>query len=222
MPRKSSPDTLIVRGLSADDQAWLASESERLGVDPENLVRAMIRQRRGLRVVPAEDETSPQPRVIPFEFTPPTTVPIDPEDLRIMRERMDARAQATPQLALHPDLDDGGIDLSPEAAEPGLDEVMAARPPLFAQKEARPSPWNGPRQRHVAPHRPAPERAVAPPRVLGAISAFTLIKPLGLSERTVRAPMQGDGIGNVMKQNNVWAGFSSGGSRRDNQCANRS
>jgi hypothetical protein len=100
-----------------------------------------------------------------------------------------------------------------------LDEVMAAAPPSFLtgqpeqrRSEPRPSPWNGPRQRW--PPRSAPERAVAPPRVMGAISAFTLIQPLGLSERTVRGTMQGDGAANVMHQNNTWAGFSSGGSRR--------
>jgi hypothetical protein len=206
MPRKSSPDTLVVRGLSADDQAWLASESERLGVDPENLVRAMIRQRRGLRVVPAEDETLPT-----------TLMSAELASEADYHRSLAVAERLSRQPRLESDDAADGI-VSPD--EQSLDEVMAARP-LFAQHRpegphnSQGSPWTGsPRQHRVVPPRPAPQRAVAPPQVSGAFSAFTLIQPLGLSERTVRGTMQGDGAGNVMRQNNTWAGFSSGGSRR--------
>lgn len=43
--RSAKADQLIIKGLSEADQQWLAEESARLGCDPENLVRMMIRQR---------------------------------------------------------------------------------------------------------------------------------------------------------------------------------
>jgi hypothetical protein len=39
--RAASPDKLTIIGLSEADQQWLANESERLGLDRENLVRML-------------------------------------------------------------------------------------------------------------------------------------------------------------------------------------
>jgi hypothetical protein len=91
-----------------------------------------------------------------------------------------------------------------------LDEVMTAGPGLF-DHPADPKPARSPR----AASRPyqLPRAPVATPRVAGAFSAFSLVKPVGLSDRVAHAPMQGDGVGNVAKQNNTWLGFSNGSRR---------
>jgi hypothetical protein len=206
MPRKSSPDTLIVRGLSADDQAWLASESERLGVDAENLVRAMIRQRRGLRVVPAEDETSPT-TLMSAELAE-----ADYREALSVAERLSRRPHLEADAAA---MQSDGIGPDDELT---LDALMAAQPSLTERPpEPQRSPWIGPQRSHNRMHparRSQASAAAVAPRVAGAFSAFTLVKPVGLSDRVALGPTQGDGPGNVMRQNSTWLGFSNGGSRR--------
>jgi hypothetical protein len=176
MARKPRTDRLTISGLSADDLAWLNAESDRLGIDPENLIRSLIRRRVTLYVVSSDD-------------IPP------------------AGGQGLTEPEFHDNATLGGSIVLDDAS---LDEVMASPPTLTA-----PAPARRPAQR--IPRNEAPRRAVhavAAPRVAGAFSAFSLVKPVGLSDRVARGPAQGDGIGNVMRQNSTWAGFSNGGSRR--------
>jgi hypothetical protein len=45
MSRTKAGLRIIVGGLTDDDMSWLQSEADRLGIDPEGVVRATIRQR---------------------------------------------------------------------------------------------------------------------------------------------------------------------------------
>jgi hypothetical protein len=172
-------------------QAWLASEADRLGLDTENLVRMMIRQRRGLRVVPDEADSY-------------ATV-------------ADYRQSLAVDERLHPDLDDGGAELSDNIAEPGLDEVLAAPPSLTNSLQPRSSPWQGPprqryqSQRPPARYMPVPIASAGGPKASGgAFAAFSLTRFVGLSDNATRGYVQFDGRGNVMREANKHFGFSPG------------
>lgn len=48
------PTKLTIAALTGEDRAWLGAESGRIGCDPENLVRMMIRQRMAVRPLAIE------------------------------------------------------------------------------------------------------------------------------------------------------------------------
>jgi hypothetical protein len=199
MPRVKRIDRLTVSGLTEADQQWLAAESERLGIDPENIVRAMIRARRSLHLV---------------EDVPP----VDGAALRSSYEE---------QLDPAPIFRSAAQDLPEQNGtfpddDASLADVMRAPPSIVGRPaEPRASPWNASGR---AAGRYQPARAALPARSSvaatpapnvggGAFAAFTLVQPVGLSDRVVRGPMQGDGLGNVLRQNNTWLGFSNGSRR---------
>jgi hypothetical protein len=199
MPRKTRADRLTIDGLSEADQQWLASESERLGIDPPNLIRSLIRRRVTLFIASSDDIA---PKAYVEAHRRPDAELASETDYR-QSLAVDERLYQQP----HPDVD----GVPPDDAS--LDELMAAQPSLTERPvEPRRSPWRGPTpQRRVSPSRPAAAVA-APPRVLGAVSAFTLVQPLGLSDNVQRSNAMYDGRNNVMRDNNRWLGFT--GTRR--------
>ncbi len=186
----TKPDRLTIRGLSADDQAWLAAESDRLGCDPENLVRMMIRQRigPGTIVQQAEVYQEPAPR------------------LRTIY----------PELARDPDPDEpDGTPLPEPAADPtdegSLDDLMAAGPSILddAVRTTQRAPVAVPAfdpfdrfgGRGLRYQRPAQRRqAVARPN-MGAFSAGSMTRPVGVNPDVAGGNSSGDGVGNVMRDN---------------------
>jgi hypothetical protein len=195
--RSAKPDQLTIRGLSGDDQAWLKAESERLGCDPENLVRMMIRQR-----IMSHSEPPPNGGGYrePYDEQP------------VHRAYNGASAYTEPEPPLAPEVD---IPPDPDGGEPTLDQLMAAPPPLVDSPPPRP-----PTRNYASFQRPRyqPARAsqnVVPIRPVypgGAFGAFSLTQPLGLHENVQRANAMGDASGNVMRDNFRHFGFS--GSRR--------
>lgn len=151
--RSSSPDKLTIKGLSAEDQKWLQEESDRLGCDPENLVRMMIRQRSA--------PTPPQPprgggvRYEPITPTMSYTYPDDAVDAAVESD--------TPTI---------------NQAEPSLDEVMSAPPSFLEEPRPRPVPRSAPYvnpTRNIVPMR----RHYGG----GAFGAGSMTAPAGPSER---------------------------------------
>jgi hypothetical protein len=105
--------------------------------------------------------------------------------------------------------DDVEVPRDPESG-PELDALLR-NAPTFSDppRQPRRSPWSEPRPSRS----PAPRAAAPSPPVGGAFGAFSLVVPLGISDRVSRAPIQGDGTMNVVRQNNTWLGFSNGSRR---------
>lgn len=194
--RSASPDKLTIKGLSQDDQEWLKEESERLGCDPENLVRMMIRQRQAPNTV----VTPPPPRGGGYRHEPKYG---DWRDSPIISD------DAVPAL---------GAETEPtiNEADESLDALMSAGPPLLDEviQHARPTGMN------VAPRpaaRPTPYDPIARQRsgrgmqfqrstnVLpyprGGMDAFTETEFVGVNRDVIGSNMMGDARGNVMRDN---------------------
>jgi hypothetical protein len=178
--RSSSPDKLTIKGLSQDDQDWLRAESDRLGCDPENLVRMMIRQRS------APTPPAPQPpngggyRPGYYQWA---DSPLTSDVTRGADQGPDLPHHAPPTI---------------NEAEPSLDALMAAGPSLLDDPPApvvrlRPSP-----SRMHVPMRPMRERTPYP---RGGFDAFTETEFVGINQAVIGANMMGDGSGNVMRDN---------------------
>jgi hypothetical protein len=202
MARTKATDRLTIKGLSADDLAWLKEESDRLGCDPENLVRMMIRQRSAAVVVP-----------VGFSPTPPP-------DGRSWRTHSAIRDND--ELGRHFPEDgysQGGSP--PNEAEPSLDEVMAGQPDLAQQASPLPtkpviaySPTAGIAGRGTQYQRPPvaagtprlPYGPYAPPRNVvpypqGAYSAFSETELVSVDPDYIGKNSLGDGRMNVMRDN---------------------
>jgi hypothetical protein len=200
MAKSKATDHLTIRGLSSDDQAWLKAESERLGCDPENLVRMMIRQR---MVSTPEPPTTGGGYREPY-YEQPTH-----------RAYNGAAAHDQPDPPLAPEVD---VPADPDGGEPTLDQIMAAPPP-FVDKPAPPrsrQPYISAGHGSRYQQRQTPSRnnivPISPIYAGGAFGAFSLTQPLGLSESAPRGNMMGDAAGNIMRDNFRHFGFS--GSRR--------
>ena len=175
MPKRSaSTDKLTIKNLSAEDQAWLKEESDRLGCDPENLVRMMIRQRMIAR--------GPTPPDGGIHYEP---------------RYYDDRKHAVDIVndALH----DVGAETINEA-EPSLDQLMAAGPPLLdeALPPRRPPARNMP-LRHSASVLPMRREQPFYPR--GGFDAFSETEFVGINRQVIGANSMGDARGNVMRDN---------------------
>lgn len=183
--RSASPDKLTIKGLSQDDQEWLKAESERLGCDPENLVRMMIRQR-GAPIAP-----TPPPRGGPY-YT----------DEMPSYEGLISRYDNTPT--------DDEPSPTLNEAEPSLDALMAASPSILddavaamVPRPARAMPAYDPfAGRGHLYQRPSP-RNIVPFRnryAGGAFGAGSLTRAVGVGNATA-GNLMGDGIGNVLRDN---------------------
>lgn len=193
MPKRAaSPDKLTIKGLSKEDQGWLREESDRLGCDPENLVRMMIRQRSAPAPLP------PQPPRGGYErphFTP-----------RYSTEELPGEFDP-PEAETEPTLNQ---------SEPTLEDVMAIAPSLL---DERPAPLRvADVQSYVSPHVFNGTRPIAPARVKvlqdrfarpanvvpyprGAQDAFTETEFVTINPAVIGSNMMGDGHGNVMRDN---------------------
>jgi hypothetical protein len=199
--RGAQVDTLKVGGLSAEDLEWLKTEAERLGCDVENYVRILIRQRRAPIMVAAL----------------PTLVPATYRDELVEEYRQQLRPDMRFERAEPEPEPEPSFGTAVPVDEPSLDELMRTRPLFFDETPTRPaqrSPTQSqPRYREEPQRNVVPMRSATAPYAGGAHGAFSLTQPVGLSERVARAPMQGDGLGNVIRQNNTWIGFSNGSRR---------
>lgn len=182
--RSASPDKLTIKGLSQDDQDWLKAESDRLGCDPENLVRMMIRQ----RSAPIPPQTDP-PRER-FEWR---------EDARQLRPTRYNGEEQPHEYDPSPANPEPTIN----EAEPSLDALMAA-PPILNEMSTPPQPVVYTRREDLrysaAPRKIVPMRAAASyPR--GGFDAFTETEFVGINPSVIGSNMMGDGAGNVRRDN---------------------
>jgi hypothetical protein len=120
-----------------------------------------------------------------------------------------AYSEREPPLA--PEVD---IPADPDGGEPTLDQLMEAAPSLADSAPPRPSARF---QRPRYPQRPQQSRnanvvPISPVYTGGAFGAFSLTKPLGLSENVQRSNMVGDGAANVKRD--AYRHFGFAGSRR--------
>lgn len=199
--RSAKPDQLTIKGLSAEDQAWLKDESDRLGCDPENLVRMMIRQR---------------------------MMPRGPQPPDGGGERFEWRTGVQPMYGHYADpgyQEQAPSDPEPtlNEAEPSLDALMAAVPTFLDKPPDRPPiplppPPKSRTGARLTPFDPIAEQRsgrgmrfsrpanvvrfrAEPQYPLGAFSAFTETEFVGVNNATIGANSMGDARGNVMRDN---------------------
>lgn len=172
MPRAKATDRLTIKGLSAEDLEWLKAESNRLGCDPENLVRMMIRQRSSAVVVPVGTMLTPQPRhnVLRdfYEKEEQRLAEINSTERDLPYSA--AEAEANSYDTVPPDgapgcearTDSRRYHQEAPQAEPSLAEVMAQPPRLAMSNEAPAIP--GVKSVNSWPVRPTPYDPIAAQR----------------------------------------------------------
>lgn len=176
--RSASPDKLTIKGLSAEDQEWLRAESDRLGCDPENLVRMMIRQRGGPAPSPPQPPSGGRYRGEAPLWEPSLRTP----------EEMEAYVEPYQSAT------------TINEAEPSLDALMAAGPALLDEP-----PRAEYRAQMAIPRRM--QRKIVPmasprtPYPRGGFDAFTETEFVGINQAVIGANMMGDGHGNVLRDN---------------------
>lgn len=189
MPRRSaSPDKLTIKNLSAEDLQWLKDESDRLGCDPENLVRMMIRQRSAPAPLP------PQPPNGGGYYEP-----------RYFDDQKHASLDGSAANEIYDPSTDHGPGTINEA-EPSLDALMSAGPTLLdeAPKRVYSNRTIGlkselyQRPRTIVPFRPEPARTPYP---RGGIDAYTETEFVGINPEVIGSNSMGDGRNNVMRDN---------------------
>lgn len=180
--RSASTDKLTIKNLSADDQAWLKEESDRLGCDPENLVRMMIRQRSAAIVV---------------GYPPPPPngsihAPLDYERIDQALEQIDRSLEERDRESADRVLNEDG---------PSLDQLMAAGPLLLDEP---PPPPRRPPARNIPLRSSAgvlPMRREQPFYPRGGFDAFSETEFVGINRDVIGANAMGDARGNVMRDN---------------------
>ena len=203
--RSASTDKLTIRNLSQEDQDWLKAESDRLGCDPENLVRMMIRQRGAPAPLPPE---------------PPRGGPYYTDD-------MPSYTGLVPRYDMTP-LGEEPPPTINEAEEPTLDQLMASgpsilddamavmQPPVRGMPAYDPFAGRGLRFQREVQHPAAYSRVhKGPPahvNVLpfragrggypgGAFGAGSLTRAVAFSGDLTSGHAMGDGLGNVTRDN---------------------
>ena len=85
-------DFRVVVRLSAEDDAWLAAESERLGCDKATWVRMMIKREMRPQAMVAGGELPPSDQILPMTYagSVATAIPIQAPELMMIEEHGDA------------------------------------------------------------------------------------------------------------------------------------